>query len=213
MKLNIVIAGTAATLLLGSQLAFGHLSVDGAVEAGDSGYLSAGSLVIKTGTGECLRTGDLNDDNMINACEGIEDKVEAPKAEASPAETEVAAPEPTIVPVSRTMQADFATGSAIPTADGEAEISALIAELSQFQGIDSIAIGGHADSRGSEASNQKLSEDRANTVRERLAAAFPGATITATGYGESDPIASNDTAEGRAQNRRVEVVVNARTTQ
>lgn len=213
MKLNLLKAGTAATLLLGSQVAFGATAVEGSIEAGDSGYASADGMVVKTGMGECLRTGDLGDDNTINACEGIADEPEAPKAEVAPTTTETAAPAPTIVPISRTMRADFPSGSDVPSAEGEAEISALIAELSQLQQIDSIAVSGHSDSRGSEAANQQLSERRANTVRQRLQAAFPGAAITATGYGESTPIASNDTAEGRAQNRRVEVIVNAKQTQ
>lgn len=213
MKLNILKASTAATLLLGSQLAFGHTAVEGSIEAGDSGYGSAGGKVVKTGNGECLLTGDLNDNNRINACEGIADEEAEPEAEVTAAVTETPKPQPTLVPISRTMRADFATGSAEPTAEGEAEIAALIAELKALEGIDSIAIGGHSDSRGSESANQKLSEARADSVRYRMLAEFPQATITSTGYGESNPIASNDTAEGRAQNRRVEVVVNARAAQ
>ena len=209
MKLNAINTGTVAALLLASPLVFGHAG-EGQYESEGSGYLSAGGFVVKSGTGDCVGTGDLNDDNRINGCEGIEDAPEPEAETAATTEEPAPAPVPTIVPVSKTIRADFESGSAVPTAEGEAEISRLISELSQMQGIDSIAIGGHSDSRGSEAFNQQLSEQRANTVKDRLQAAFPEATITATGYGESNPIESNDTAAGRAANRRVEVVVNAR---
>ena len=65
---------------------------------------------------------------------------------------------------------------------------------------------GHTDNVGDEAYNQDLSERRANAVREVLIERFDvnAARITARGYGESRPIASNDTREGRAENRRVE---------
>lgn len=65
---------------------------------------------------------------------------------------------------------------------------------------------GHTDSTGDEAYNQELSERRANAVRQVLIERFDvnAARITARGYGESRPLASNDTREGRAENRRVE---------
>ena len=71
-----------------------------------------------------------------------------------------------------------------------------------------IQLEGHTDSIGSEDYNQKLSEDRANAVREYLVTqGVPGNTVTAVGYGKSQPVASNDTAAGRQRNRRVDMVV------
>jgi len=69
-----------------------------------------------------------------------------------------------------------------------------------------IQIAGHTDSQGSEVYNQQLSERRAQAVRDALVGmgVDPG-RITVIGYGESRPIASNDTASGRQHNRRVEV--------
>lgn len=68
-------------------------------------------------------------------------------------------------------------------------------------------IEGHTDSVGSDAYNLKLSERRANAARDYLVSQGVDASrITTMGLGESKPIASNDTAEGRAQNRRVEVL-------
>lgn len=69
-----------------------------------------------------------------------------------------------------------------------------------------IEIGGHTDSSGSESLNQKLSEERAKSVREYLLKNFPKlnpAYLKSAGYGEKDPIASNDTEEGKKENRRV----------
>jgi OOP family OmpA-OmpF porin len=66
-------------------------------------------------------------------------------------------------------------------------------------------VEGHTDSRGNDAYNQKLSERRAEAVRDTLTTKFGVAAgkVSAVGYGEARPIATNDTAEGRAENRRV----------
>jgi outer membrane protein OmpA-like peptidoglycan-associated protein len=72
-----------------------------------------------------------------------------------------------------------------------------------------IAIEGHTDSKGEDTFNQKLSQKRADAIRTYLVANLginPG-RIVAVGYGESKPIASNDTNQGRAMNRRVDVVI------
>lgn len=72
-----------------------------------------------------------------------------------------------------------------------------------------IAIEGHTDSVGDDAMNLRLSQERANSVREYLIAnlGLPVAQVEAYGFGKSRPIASNETAEGRAQNRRIDVVI------
>jgi len=73
-----------------------------------------------------------------------------------------------------------------------------------------VEIGGHTDSRGADASNQVLSEKRANAVREYLITHFPqikADQYTAVGYGEKLPVADNRTSEGLARNRRVEFKV------
>ena len=69
-----------------------------------------------------------------------------------------------------------------------------------------LEVGGHTDAVGSQRANQRLSQARANAVRDYLVAAGVEPTrMTARGYGESVPVASNDDAAGRALNRRVEV--------
>lgn len=71
-----------------------------------------------------------------------------------------------------------------------------------------LAIGGHTDSTGSAATNNKLSKDRANSVLQYLSAqGFPASRMSAKGYGSSSPIADNSTAAGKEQNRRVEIKV------
>ena len=70
-----------------------------------------------------------------------------------------------------------------------------------------VLIEGHTDSTGSHHYNQALSERRANTVRQTLIdSGIPAARIETQGYGENFPIASNDNAEGRQLNRRVEII-------
>jgi outer membrane protein OmpA-like peptidoglycan-associated protein len=69
----------------------------------------------------------------------------------------------------------------------------------------SLTIKGNTDNVGPDAYNQKLSEKRANTVKKYLASqGISESKLSAVGYGETKPIASNDTAEGRQQNRRVD---------
>ena len=71
-----------------------------------------------------------------------------------------------------------------------------------------ILVKGHTDSTGSEKYNQELSERRSKTVRNYLISkGVSSMRITAIGFGETIPIVSNDTAEGRARNRRVEIEI------
>lgn len=71
-----------------------------------------------------------------------------------------------------------------------------------------LAIEGNTDSVGSDTMNQELSERRAGSVRDYLAKQnIPMASMTSRGFGKMQPVASNDTADGRQQNRRVELVV------
>jgi outer membrane protein OmpA-like peptidoglycan-associated protein len=71
-----------------------------------------------------------------------------------------------------------------------------------------LSIEGNTDSVGGDAYNQQLSENRAGSVRDYLGQqGIPAASMTARGFGKTQPVASNDTAGGRQQNRRVELVV------
>lgn len=79
-----------------------------------------------------------------------------------------------------------------------------VAELLKSKGF-SLNLAGHTDNTGNDASNQKLSEDRAAAVKDYLISkGVDMSKVTSEGYGESRPIASNKTAAGRQKNRRVE---------
>lgn len=73
--------------------------------------------------------------------------------------------------------------------------------------VKNFEIDGHTDSDGSDEYNQVLSEKRANSVKNFLVSQGVTAEITTKGYGESKPVASNDTAEGKQKNRRVEIII------
>lgn len=101
----------------------------------------------------------------------------------------------------------FASGKSDLLPGAQAKLDPVAEALSHEQD-HKILIEGHTDSQGSDASNQALSERRAQTVRDYFASrGVPANQITATGLGESRPIANNATAEGRANNRRVEIVI------
>ncbi len=82
---------------------------------------------------------------------------------------------------------------------------------SNLNSISNVLIEGHTDSIGSDNYNMRLSERRANSVRNYLTnKQVPAGILDTAGFGESRPIATNTTAEGRAKNRRVEFKVNSK---
>ena len=89
--------------------------------------------------------------------------------------------------------------------------SAFLANPENAKYVDSIVISGHTDSTGSDEDNRVLSTDRANSVLGYLLTGKGGKLgkyaeyFCAAGYGETRPVASNDTAAGQAQNRRIEI--------
>jgi outer membrane protein OmpA-like peptidoglycan-associated protein len=91
---------------------------------------------------------------------------------------------------------------------GAREKLARVAGILQAQPGINVSVEGHADSTGATSYNQRLSERRASSVRDYIVSQGiqPG-TVATAGYGETRPVATNDTAAGRQQNRRVELVV------
>jgi outer membrane protein OmpA-like peptidoglycan-associated protein len=72
-----------------------------------------------------------------------------------------------------------------------------------------LIIEGHTDSHGGDLLNQKLSQERAESVQKYMinAMRIPTYRLIATGYGETRPVASNETQSGRARNRRIDIVI------
>ena len=101
----------------------------------------------------------------------------------------------------------FASGSSELTTGATRVLDQVIDTLFDYPDAR-IEIGAYTDSLGAAAANQRLSERRANAVMQYLIDMGVRPTrLEARGYGEEDPIASNDTPQGRAQNRRVEIRV------
>jgi outer membrane protein OmpA-like peptidoglycan-associated protein len=89
----------------------------------------------------------------------------------------------------------------------KAELAELSTILNKYADTN-IMLAGHTDSTGSDEYNLALSRRRAQAVADYIASQNVSSTrFTVQGYGKSDPVASNDTAEGRAENRRVEVAI------
>ena len=101
----------------------------------------------------------------------------------------------------------FDVGSATLKPEFRATLDKVAESLIQYP--DSLVdVYGHTDSTGSDAFNQTLSENRARTVLNYLVSrGVPAARVRSQGFGETLPVASNDTVEGRAKNRRVEIKI------
>lgn len=83
-----------------------------------------------------------------------------------------------------------------------------VADVLQMQEDRTITIEGHTDSQGSNSLNERLSEKRAESVKDYLVSrGIDSSRVRTVGFGEERPIASNDSPEGRAMNRRVEIVL------
>jgi len=97
----------------------------------------------------------------------------------------------------------FSAGSTELGDEARAELDKVVAFL--LETPVAVEIGGHTDSDGDEALNQSISQQRADAVLEYLTGqGVPAESLTAVGYGETQPIAPNDTSENKALNRRIE---------
>ena len=103
----------------------------------------------------------------------------------------------------------FQTGKSDLSATAQAALSRVATNLAQYPQTD-ITVMGYTDNTGGYDLNMRLSQERADAVRNYLIGrGIPAARLTAKGNGWSNPVASNDTKEGRAQNRRVEMYITA----
>jgi len=206
-----------AALLIGSSVANAHdVALPGTIEIpeGNDGYVNVGGNALRTGGGECLKLGSFSEENQVNACEGIEEVAEVevePEPEPEPAPApEPVEKEPIVTTATLGGEALFASNSDELNPASQQALAELVAELGNYQEITSMEVTGHSDSAGEDGYNLQLSERRAAAVKDFLQAAFPDANVTSSGMGETSPIATNSTREGRALNRRVEVQVTAK---
>jgi OOP family OmpA-OmpF porin len=108
---------------------------------------------------------------------------------------------------SKSYQIQFETGSAVIKPDSYKLLDEILQSSVVAEGLK-VGVYGHTDNVGNAQSNQKLSEDRANSVKSYLISkGLAIARIESKGFGSETPIADNSTAAGKAQNRRVQIVL------
>ena len=173
-------------------------------------WVTSDGQVVRSGFNECWRTTAWTPETAHPDCGGA--KPVAPAAAPAPAAAVVQQPAPVAAPAAPTKvtfeaEALFDFDKTVVKPQGKSQLDALLPKLKSLNWT-AITVVGHTDSTGPEAYNQGLSERRAESVKSYLVGqGLPAAAIQASGQGESKPVADNATAEGRAQNRRVEVEV------
>lgn len=102
----------------------------------------------------------------------------------------------------------FPVGQSVIVASNYSVLKTVIKSINTF-GSPDVVIEGHTDSTGSAKINKRLSQSRAESVKQYLLAngSLPGSKLAAVGYGSTRPLASNKTARGRAINRRIDVLI------
>lgn len=176
--------------------------------------------VVRDGSGGCVQTQDWKPELATVECGAkaataaptpapVAHPTPAPAPVATPAPAPVAAPAPAAEqPVTLRGDTSFALGSDELSPAARTELDALAKRILALESVDSIEVAGHTDNRGAAAFNQALSERRAQSVKRYLVEqGVNAAKITTTGYGMSRPVADNDTAAGRAANRRVDITI------
>lgn len=108
---------------------------------------------------------------------------------------------------SKSVQVQFETGSAIIKPESYATLDEILKSAVVAEGLK-LGVYGHTDNVGNDAANQKLSNERAESVKAYLLGkGLATARLESKGFGASKPLVDNGTAEGRAQNRRVQIVL------
>lgn len=105
---------------------------------------------------------------------------------------------------------NFATGASTILPESQEQLDNIAAVLKAYPNVN-VKVGGYTDNTGDASANARLSQARAEAVREALTANGIAATrMTAEGYGDKHPVADNATPEGRARNRRIALRVTAK---
>ena len=222
---TLVLAATAS--MAGSAFAqsappYAPLTTDIQAKTPYSAYVQdARGVITRNPFGLCWRTGYWTPADAVPGCdaplcvepERLENgKCVAPPPPAAPAPTPAAtpaapAPVPTSEKVTYTADAFFDIDKAVLKPAGQASLDDMVSKLKDIN-LEVIIAVGHTDSVGTDAYNQKLSVRRAEAVKSYLQGkGIESSRIYTEGKGEKQPVADNETAAGRAKNRRVEIEV------
>lgn len=172
----------------------------------------AQGVPVRDAQGQCVLTSGIAHPDCQPKKEAPAPKPAAPATPAAPAAPSAstapaAKPAPASVKQTVVIQADalFDFDKSVVRPDGKKNIDEALAKLAGVD-VEMVIATGHTDSVGTEAYNQKLSERRAAAVKEYLVSrGIPASKITTLGKGESQPVATNKTKEGRQKNRRVDI--------
>jgi OOP family OmpA-OmpF porin len=212
---TLLVLVTAASLATGcavGQRKWGSCAVAGGVIGAAAGGITGGTLVNNLdddpsdGERGGAIAGGIVGGGLLGALLGhvICDPIDEPVAQAPPPPAET--PPPAGTEIGELKGAHFAFDSARLTAEGEAALEETIATMKKHD--LKVVVAGHTDSVGSDEYNMRLGQRRADTVQEYLVSqGIAAGNVRTESFGESKPAASNDTAEGRAENRRVEIIV------
>ena len=183
-----------------------------------SAYVKDSSgLIVRDPFGLCWHTGYWTpaDSDAVVGCDGVVEKIAPPPPvvpveEVKPAEPAkpVAPPTPTSEKVTFAADAFFDFDKAILKPEAKVKLDDMASKLKGLD-LEVVIAVGHTDSVGTDEYNQKLSIRRAEAVKAYLVGngGIPSNRVYTEGKGEKQPVADNKTAEGRAQNRRVEIEV------
>jgi outer membrane protein OmpA-like peptidoglycan-associated protein len=201
-----------------------YRSVSGPLDGDGDGFNIAGGFNYEIRPGTALGLYIRRDQASIDAAAGKNEDLTflvtglelrrrflpAPPPPPPPVVAAAPAPAPTPAPVKKKIVlrgVHFDFDKAVIRSEAEPILDEAARTLKDEPSI-AIAVEGYTDSVGTDSYNQRLSVRRAEAVRDYLAAhGIDASRMTVEGFGESRPVASNDTAEGRAQNRRVELRV------
>ena len=223
MKLNKIAVMIATIAIAGSALA------NGSTTNSDNWRSGQGNMQWKIGNASalCWRTANWTPATAAPGCDGAIAPVAAAPAPAAVVAPVVAAPAPApaaVAPapapapaapaagaaatkVTYAADAFFASNSAVLKAAGKAKLDDLVDKVKGIN-LEVIVAVGHTDSKGTDASNQKLSVRRAEAVKAYLVSkGIEKNRVYTEGKGSKQPVADNKTAEGRAKNNRVEIEV------